>query len=212
MRFATLFSGGKDSIYALYYYISQGWEPTHLLTILSENPDSFMYHTPNIELARLQAESLGIKHHTAETPGKPETELQAIASLIEKTKPEALVSGAILSDYQKTRIEEICHGLGIKTFAPLWRVSQQQVLQHLTAAGFKTILTAVASGDMDESWLGRELDEQTIQLLSKKFNPAGEGGEFETFVYGGPIFKKPIKIKSTEKIWDKNSGYLKINI
>jgi len=212
MRFATLFSGGKDSIYSLYYHISQGWTPSHLLTIFSQNPASMMYHTPNIHLTAVQAKALDIPHLTAETKGEPEEELEELETLIKKTKTDAIVSGSILSDYQKTRIEEVCHNLGVKTFSPLWRIPQTSVLQELTAAGFKTIITAVASGDMDQSWLGRELDSTTITELSKKFNPAGEGGEFETFVYDGPIFKTPIKIKSTEKIWDKNSGYIKITI
>lgn len=214
MRFATLFSGGKDSIYSLYYYISQGWSPTHLITIKSTNPDSFMYHTPNIDLTSLQAKALGIPHITKTTPGEPESELQALKSALTLIKPKtgAVVSGAILSDYQKTRIEEVCHGLGLKTFSPLWRVNQVQVLKHLHSSGFKTLITAVASGDLDKSYLGREIDEKAISDLSTKFNPAGEGGEIETFVYDGPIFKNPIKIKKTEKVWEKNSGYLRIKI
>lgn len=212
MRFATLFSGGKDSVYSLYYYTTKGWAPSHLVTIFPKNPESMMYHTPNIHLTTLQAESLGIPHVTAETPGNPETELAALKSALAPLDTDAVVSGAILSDYQKTRIESICNSLNLRTFSPLWRISQARVLQELFDAGFKTIITAVASGDLDESYLGRELDQPTISELSKKFNPAGEGGEIETLVTDGPLFRHPIKIKSTEKIWEKNSGYLRIKI
>ncbi|MFH1786185.1 MAG: diphthine--ammonia ligase [archaeon] len=217
MKFATLFSGGKDSTYCIYYYLQQGWEPVYLVTILPENPHSYMYHTPNVALTNLQARAMGLPIIQTASKGVKEEELEDLRSAISTVKDQidAVVAGAVWSEYQKTRIERICYEVGLKSYCPLWHKDQVRLLHELVASGFKMVITAVAAQGLDESWLGREIDGKTIRDLKGLYkkhgiNPAGEGGEFETLVVDGPIFRRPIQIKESVKHWEKDSGWLEI--
>ena len=119
MRLGVLFSGGKDSTLAL-HYAAEKEEVTCLITLLSKNKESFMFHTPNIEVSSLQAEALGLPQVTKITEGKKEEELfdleDAIAQARKKFQIEGVVTGAIESVYQAERVQRICHRLGALVF------------------------------------------------------------------------------------------------
>jgi ABC transporter with metal-binding/Fe-S-binding domain ATP-binding protein len=215
MKLGVLFSGGKDSTYAL-YKAKQDNEIACLISIVSENKESYMFHTPNIHLVELQAESLGIPLMLSETKGIKEDELQdlkkAISDAKNKYKIQGLVTGAVASRYQAERIQKICDDLDLKCINPLWMKNQVELLQELLQNNFKVIISGVFAYPLDEKWLGKQLDKDVVQKLAdlqKKFqlNPSGEGGEIETTVLDCPIFKKKIKILESEsKMIDKNSG------
>ncbi len=212
MRLAAIFSGGKDSTYATYLLTKKGHEIKYLVTIFPERQDSWMFHYPCIELTKLQAESIGIKHVIQKTSGEKENELEDLKKVLMKLKGkiDGVVSGALASQYQKDRIDKICKEIGLKSLAPLWKKDQEELLKEESSL-FDIIITGVAAEGFDESWLGRRIDEKTIEdliTLKKKFgiNVAAEGGEFETFVLDGPMFKKRIEIRSFEKRWDKKTG------
>jgi diphthine-ammonia ligase len=118
-----------------------------------------------------------------------------------KYKIEGIVTGALHSDYQASRIQKICDKLNLECFNPLWHKNEIEYLNELIKNKFKVIITAVAAYPLDKTWLGREVNNKFIedveQLKEKyKIHPAGEGGEFETFVLNCPLFKKELKIKS----------------
>jgi predicted ATP pyrophosphatase (TIGR00289 family) len=217
MKLATLFSGGKDSTFALYKAMEERHEIKYLVTIFPERQDSWMFHYPCLELTKLQAESLGIKQIVGKTKGEKEKELDCLKDILSKLKDiDGVVSGALASNYQKQRVDKICEELGLKSIAPLWQRDQEEILKEETSI-FDVIITAVAADGFDASWLGRKIDGKTIEDLKKlkeKFgiNIAAEGGEFETFVLDAPVFKKKIEIKSFEKKWDNktNSGYIEV--
>lgn len=197
MKLAALLSGGKDSIYAMYKLLDN---IKCIVTIKSLNPDSFMYHTPNIDLVKLQAKSIGLPIIFRETKGEKEIELEdlklALKEAIKKYKIDGAVSGALYSNYQKERLERICKELNLKLYSPLWHMDPEQELREILKAGFKFRIVKVACDGLDETWL-KEITEKDLDKLielSKKyrFNPAGEGGEYESFVTNGPIFKKKI--------------------
>lgn len=219
MRLAALFSGGKDSTYALYKIMKEGHEIKYLITIFSEREDSWMFHYPCIELTRLQAEALGIKQIIKKTKGEKEKELKDLKDVILSVKDEidGIVTGALYSDYQKTRIEKICKDLGLTCLSPLWHSDLEKMLKEEIGLGFEIIITGVASEGLDKSWLGKKIDSDLIEKLkelNKKFgiNIGAEGGEFETLVLDCLIFKKKINILESDSVWDNktNSGYLKI--
>jgi predicted ATP pyrophosphatase (TIGR00289 family) len=146
---------------------------------------------------------------------KKEEESRDLKRLLSKIKVEGIISGAVASEYQRTRFECMCHDLGIKSFTPLWHKDQGMLLKEMIDSGFKAIITAVAAEGFDESWLGREIDDECYQDLIKlhhryKINIVGEGGEFETLVVDAPIYKKRILIEEMEKEWKRDSGMLKI--
>ena len=218
MKLGVLFSGGKDSCYAI-ELASEEHEISCLLTINSENKDSFMFHTPAIEWTEVQAEAMGIGHLFGKTSGNKDSELEDLKDLIKQAisdyQIEGIVTGAIASVYQATRIQDICADLNLWCFNPLWQSSQTELLLNLISGGYEICITAVAAESLDESWLGKQITAETIsELLSlaKKYriNPAGEGGEFETFVLNSPLFNRKLSIINSLKHFIRDSGRLEI--
>jgi ABC transporter with metal-binding/Fe-S-binding domain ATP-binding protein len=216
MKVAALFSGGKDSTYALYIAQQYGWDVTYLASILPKKPDSWMYHSINIHMTQLLSEAMNIPLVSKETTGDKEKELTDLQILLESLDIDGVISGTIASEYQRTRIESICHNLHLKSFTPLWHKNQTMLLNEQMNAGFKSIIVGVYAQGFDESWLGRPIDQHTIsqlEELQKKYhiNIAGEGGEFETLVIDGPILKKKIHIEQGTVTWHRDSGSYIIN-
>jgi diphthine-ammonia ligase len=215
MKVAALFSGGKDSVFSIYIAQQYGWDVTHLVTLASENKDSWMFHSINIHLTDLLAETLGIPLLKRTTKGEKENELQDLQNLLGDLPIDGVISGAIASEYQRTRIERVCVRLGIKSFTPLWHKKPEVLLRDQLHAGFESIIVGVFANGFDESWLGRQITEETIEDLlehQKRFgiNVAGEGGEFETLVLDGPLYTKKLVIDETEKEWRRDCGVLQV--
>ncbi len=207
MKLGVLFSSGKDSCYALWTMMRQKYEISCLITLKSKNKDSFMFHTPAIEMAFLQSKAMDIPIIMQETEGEKEEELKDLENAIRKAKEqyyiEGIVTGALYSEYQRERIEKIADKLGLKVFSPLWHKDQETELRELIRKGFEFIFTAVAADGLDKSWLGRNIEMQDIDKLVKlhnknSMNIAGEGGETESLVLNAPFFKKRIVIEKSE--------------
>ena len=219
MNIASLFSGAKDSTFAT-YLSSMRHKTRFLVTIISENPESYMFHTSNISLTKLQANAMQIPLVTRKTKGMKETELNDLKNVLKELKAEGIegvVSGGVMSNYQKSRIDKICKDLGLKHMAPLWHKDPVEILRNMIKDGFEIIMTAVGAPPLDEAWLGRKIDNKCVNdliELNKKYgiNILGEGGEFETFVLNCPMFKKKIEILDNIKHWDvkTQSGWLEI--
>ena len=218
MKAAVLFSGGKDSTLAAYKAMEDGWKVEYLLSMHSENPHSYMFHVPNIHLTQLLSQAMELPLIQAETPGEKEKELEDLkrAMLNLKNKGvEAIFTGAIHSEYQKSRIDGLCKEIGLESIAPLWHRDPLEYMQEVVNLGFEVIITSVSAEGLDESWLGRVIDEdllEELKALHEKYglHMAFEGGEAETLVLDGPIFKKRLNILDTEKVWNVDSGHLVI--
>mgnify|MGYP001131724543 CR=1 FL=1 len=219
MRTCLLFSGGKDSTFALWHAIHQAHDLICLLTMFPQQRDSWMFHRPGVEWTGLQAEALGIPLVTAKTLGIKEEELAALqeslSRLVASKGIECVVTGAIASEYQRSRIDRICDHLGIRSFAPLWRINPAQLLAEEIKMGFEFIITGCMAMGLNRSWLGRVIDFEALcelEGIAEKhgINLAFEGGEAETFVIDAPIFTKRIRIVQAEPVWKGDSGYLNI--
>jgi len=202
MKLGVLFSGGKDSTYAL-HVAAEHEEIVCLITLVSKNKESYMFHTPNIELTKLQAEALGIPLIARVTEGVKEEELkdleQAMAEAAEQFQIDGVVTGAVESVYQSTRIQRICHRLDLWCFNPLWKRNQKELLKELVGRGFKVIISGIFAYPLDASWLGKQIDLDLVDRLvdlENKFgiSPSGEGGEIETSVIDAPMFSQKIEI------------------
>lgn len=216
MRVASLTSGGKDSIYST-YLASKKHEIKYLVTIIPKRKDSYMYHAYGLEIIDLVAKAIGIPLIKRKTSGIKEKELEDLKEALESVKDgiDGVVSGAIASVYQKTRIDRICNELGLKSLAPLWHRDPEVLLKEQVSLGFKAIIIVVAAQGFTKDWLGRKIDFgciEELKKLNKKYgiNISGEGGDYESLVLDAPMFKKRIKLVDTEKIWNGMSGYLKI--
>jgi diphthine-ammonia ligase len=215
MKVAALFSGGKDSVFAVYISQQYGWDVSHLVTMLPEKQDSYMFHSININFTEMLAETINVPLVKKATKGEKETELLGLKTLLQSLEIDGVISGAIASEYQRTRIEKICDELGIKSFTPLWHKNQELLLRDQVKAGFHIIVVGVFASGFDETWLGKTIDEDTINTLvhlNKQYgiNIAGEGGEFETLVLDGPLFHKKLVIDESVKEWNRDSGIFQI--
>jgi ABC transporter with metal-binding/Fe-S-binding domain ATP-binding protein len=213
----SLFSGGKDSSWALYRALQQG-APVERLVTVHPAGESFMYHVPATELAGLAAESIGIPlvdvHPSDfeaaagadETTGeRGDRELEPLEEALVELADElgsigGITAGAVESSYQTDRIEGLCDRLGAELFAPLWQEDPRALVDSMLDAGFEITIVRVAAHGLDESWLGRTIDADAVAELERLNDEygvhiLGEGGEFETLVTDGPHMDRPIELE-----------------
>ncbi len=210
VRLAALFTGGKDSTYAAYLAEDLG-ELRYLVTMIPQREDSWMFHTVNIGLASLIAEAYGVEHVAASTSGVKEEELQDLRRVLESLDVDAVVSGAIASNYQRRRIDKLCQQLGLKHITPLWGRKPAELLKEMLEAGLRIMVTGVAALGLDERWLGRIIDEEALRELlelNRRYgiNICGDGGEMETLVLDAPWFRYRVEILEAERLWDGVRG------
>jgi diphthine-ammonia ligase len=201
MKLGVLISGGKDSLFAA-YKASKEHELTCLIAIKSRNPESYMFHIPNIELVKLQAKAMNLPLVFWETEGIKEEELedlkQAIEIAKEKYRIEGIVSGAIQSSYQKQRVDKICKDLKLESLAPLWQVNEEIYLNQLMKE-FNVIIVGIAADGLKKDFLGMRIGLTFLdRMRSLNVSPIGEGGETESFVLDCPLFKKKLVVEEAE--------------
>jgi diphthine-ammonia ligase len=211
MRLAALLSGGKDSVYAARLAQLEGHTLAYLVSLRSRNPDSYMFHTVNIDLARLQAEAWGVEYREAVTEGEKEEELVDLTQALSDLDIDGVITGAIASNYQRERIDRIAKDLGLKHLSPIWGRNREELLGEMLESGMEIIFSAVAAHGLDQSWLGETLDQERVKqlkTLNVKFgvDMCGEGGEYESLVIDAPWLNKRIEIIDAEKTWDGISG------
>ncbi len=139
--------------------------------------------------------------------------LEAIAKAVEI---DGVVTGAVASDYQKTRIDQVCDTLGLRSFAPLWHKDPGRLVSDLRQVGLEIIVSGVGASGLDASWLGQELNSSRWAILEQMarkhgIHLTGEGGEYETFVVNGPNFNERVRVNRAHRVWDGQSGYLVID-
>jgi ABC transporter with metal-binding/Fe-S-binding domain ATP-binding protein len=178
-----------------------------------------MFHTPNIDITALQAEALGLPLVSVVTEGKKEEELvdleKAIIKAQNKYQIDGVVTGAVESVYQSSRIQHICNHLDVWCFNPLWKHDQKALLEMLLEKNFKVVISGIFAYPLDEKWLGKQIEPTVIARLMELqsqygISPSGEGGEIETTVLDAPIFKKRIKIIDYEVEAKGNCGVFRI--
>lgn len=245
MRVAVLSSAGKDSTYSCWWALMQGWSVDALVTVHVTSDDSMMFQLPNTSLAGLQAASMGVPWLPVLSEGVEEEEIgelevairggSDVVAAYERVREDsqavefppdielvegpleidALVVGALRSDYQKTRIERMCERLGLISYCPLWHHSPEEHMDSLVQHGFDVRIVSVSTEGLGEDWLGARLDEQSLALLAAaarkyRFNLDGEGGEFETIVVAAPQMSQSIEIAGNPE-WHGRRGTWRLN-
>ena len=222
MKLAALFSGGKDSTYAIYKAKQMGHDVKCLITVFPKSSNSHLLHFHSIELTKLQSKTLKIPQLTSTLDSdESEEEMNALKILLEKAKQkfqiEGLVHGGISSEFQKKCFEKICMENDLKIVTPLWKINTNEYMNDLINSNFKFILTSVSSDGLDQTWLGKIISADDISKLNKlsskyRFNLNFEGGEAETFVVDCPLFSSPIIINKSKTIWDGYRGRFEIEV
>lgn len=220
MRLASLFSGGKDSAFAIHLMQKQGHDVVVLLTIIPNSAQSHLLHHPNMKWTKLQAESMNTPQLMSESNSDAtEDELIHIEKLLVTAKEtfniEGIVHGGIKSNFQKEKFEAICQKLGLKVFTPLWNTEARKYMADLLENNFSFIMTSVTSDGLDDSWLGKKITHSDLSILKNLsdkhgFNLNFEGGEAETFVVNCPMFFSSVEIIKSKKSWDGYRGRFEI--
>ncbi len=220
MNLASLYSGGKDSTFALYKALKDGHQVSCLITILPDKDDSLFFHYPNAYCTAYQALCLGIPliSTKARCEGK-KLELDALEQALSEAKQtfaiDGVITGGLASRFQQENFQQTCGKLGLSYYSPSWNVDQMKYMYELLANNFVIMIVGVSAAGLDERWLGRILDSSALrelESLSKKhgFSIAFEGGEAETFVLDCPIFKMRIEVRDAKRHWDGVRGYFEI--
>ena len=220
MKLASLFSGGKDSAYAIYLAQKQGHKVVCLLSVFTKSDESHLLHHPNLQWTKLQSTSmkipqLMINSNSDDTDDELFLLEQLLQKAIDQYQIQGLVHGGIKSNFQKEKFERLCSKLNLISISPLWNSEPEKYMNDLIASNFNFIITSVSSDGLDDSWLGKsisKIDVNTLKHLSKKFgfNLNFEGGEAETFVVNCPLFSNRIIIKESKKEWDGYRGRFEI--
>jgi asparagine synthase (glutamine-hydrolysing) len=218
LRLGVLYSGGKDSNLAMLIMKNQNYEISCLITMINEQDYSYMFQKANKEIIKLQSKALGIPAIFGKTVGIKEEELKDLKKLLKKARDkyclDGIVTGALYSNYQRSRIFELCEQLNLKIFSPLWHKDQEMELKELLQNKFEFIIVKTAALGLDDNILGKIITKKEVGKLielNKKWgiNVAGEGGEYESIVLNSPLFNKKIEIVDAKIIKDNdNYDYL----
>jgi uncharacterized protein (TIGR00290 family) len=198
-------SGGKDSCLALHYILQNPhFDVRYLLTTVNEAYNRVSMHGVRESLLIQQANSLGIPLYQVRLPEMPdmatyEQEMNKHLTLLKnKGITHSIFGDLFLADlkaYRETKLAEI----GIMAEFPLWERNTTAVLKEFISLGYQTIVVCAQQGL--EDFCGRVIDERFIEDLPEGIDPCGENGEFHTFVFDGPLFKKPLDFILGEKIF-----------
>jgi uncharacterized protein (TIGR00290 family) len=216
MTVTALVSGGKDSIYSAYLADTQGWPVDELVTVVPEEPEAMMFHTPNLDLVALQARAWRKAHRAVPVRGRGEDrELEALREAIGGDRGP-VVAGAIQSSYQWARLLRVADAVHRRVYAPLWRVAPGRVVRHEIAAGLDIRLVHLAAEPLTPDLLGRQLDLPLVEELERRsrevrsVNVAGEGGEFETLVVDAPFFAERLEPEVVDRVVTGSTSALRI--
>ena len=220
MKLAALYSGGKDSTFAISCAQDLGHRVACLITMHPIADDSALFHYPNSWVTEYLADAMRIPLMGFQVCGRSkEDEMKALEEAIVQVKSlyeiDGIVYGGISSNYQKQAFEQLCVRQRIAAVAPLWNSEPERYVTELVKRGFCIIIAGVSTMGLDKGWLGRELDKEAIDKLmsvSKKcgFNLTFEGGEAETLVIDCPLYCKRLQINAATTYWDGQRGIFEI--
>lgn len=199
-KFVMSYSGGKDSTLALYRMIKNGYTPKYIMTTINEEDEHSWFHGISAELFQALSECLEIPHIAINT-----THYTYRVNFIEelkKVKEEEInicAFGDIDIQMHRDWAENLCKESGFESKFPLWHQSRISLAREFVNAGFKAKIKIIDTSKLDKKYLGLDFTNELIdEFISIGIDPAGESGEFHTFVYDGPIFKKPVNIELSE--------------
>ncbi len=202
MSYISSWSGGKDSCFACYQAVREGYSVSHLLNFISKEYQRISFHGTEAKLIQLQAEAIGIPLLQKETTGNGyEQEFkEAVKSLI-PDGVTGIVFGDIYLQEHKDWVERVCRELGIEAIEPLWGQDPERILLDFIDAGFEAVIVSAKSDLFDDKWIGRKIDREFLShLKDNNIDLCGENGEYHTFVTDGPMFQKRIKVTKSQPI------------
>lgn len=199
-------SGGKDSALALYHTLRNSqFEVKHLLTSVNSETNRISMHGVRLSLLHKQAESIGIPLSLLSLPGEISMEeydqlmADKMQGFLDAGISTSIFGDIFLEDLKQYREQKLAQ-VGLKGDFPLWQRNTKELVNEFISVGFKTMVVSVDGSKLDQSFVGRIIDESFLNDLPENVDPCGENGEFHSFVFEGPIFKKPIRFERGEVV------------
>ena len=195
-------SGGKDSCLALYeIQKNQGYEVAALLTTVTRDSDRISMHGVRRVLLERQVEAIGLPLEQilitrGATNKEYESKMKEVLSLYREKGIKTVVFGDLFLEDIKQYREHMLEPLGIRGLFPIWKRNTSDLIREFMDSGFEAVVTCVDPKALDSSFAGRTIDNEFIAQLPPGVDPCGENGEFHTFVYAGPLFKKEVKVRA----------------
>ncbi|MEK6907216.1 MAG: diphthine--ammonia ligase [Nanoarchaeota archaeon] len=218
MDVAILYSGGKDSTYAIEYCQNKNWNIKYLISVKPSRTDCYLYHYATVELTKELSNILGYKQfYLTCDVADPEKEALIVKNLVEKNKVDALVLGGVgLQETQLRSLQKALLPLKIEVFASHSGEDHEILFRDMINKGYKIIITQVAT-DGGKKWLGREINKENFEEFKKDsikygFHIGLEGGYMDSLVVDAPFFNKKLEILNAEKIFESEyNGYVNVN-
>jgi diphthine-ammonia ligase len=211
----TSWSGGKDCCLSLYRATKKGMDVRYLANMITQDGKRSCSHGLNAAVVKKQAEALGIP--IAQRPTTGDNYEQVFTDTLKGFRQEG-ITGGVFGDIDfnahKEWIDRVCGNAGIKPYLPLWLEDQTKLMEEFIGAGFKSVIVAVKTDLLGQEALGRTIDKEFLKYiagLNKGITPCGEAGEFHSLVVDGPLFKKRLVLKKTEKVTRGDHHFLDIS-
>lgn len=217
MKAFVSWSGGKDCALACYTAMRvNGLEITHLVNMLGEDGALSRSHHISPRLLELQGQSMGTAVVQKATSWEGyETRFKEILNSLRESGVEAGVFGDIDLEPHREWVERVCRETGIVPFLPLWLSGREELMDEFITAGFKAVVVATdAASPLTADWLGRKIDQSFRADMAQVsgVDLCGEKGEYHTFVFDGPIFRKPVAFSRGGKVFVDNHWFLTIDV
>ncbi len=210
MSYISSWSGGKDSCFACYLALTQGYKVSHLVSFISREFKRVSFHGTENRLIQLQSQATGIPLLQKETTwdGYEQEFKEAVRSLL-PNGIKGMVFGDIYLQEHKDWVERVCSELGIEAVEPLWGKSPEKVFTDFIYAGFEAIIVSARAELIDEGWIGKRVDRNFMEYLkAKNIDLCGENGEYHTLVVNGPLFKRRVEVTESKTINRDNYWFL----
>ncbi len=210
MSWAALTSGGKDSILAMQKAIDAGMHVSHLVTVIPKNTESYMFHSANLAAVPVIAKRCGAVYVEIASAGEKEQEVADMEIGLAALDVEGVIVGAIESEYQRSRVAAVCERLGLKMYAPLWKMDPLALMREV-ASRMDAVIVVCAADGLGENVLGKKIDDALIDVLlsvrkSRRIHIAGEGGEYESLVLNAPCFSAPLNCSEMKSAYEGLRG------
>ncbi|MFZ6017038.1 MAG: diphthine--ammonia ligase [Nitrospirota bacterium] len=216
MKAFVSWSGGKETSLSCYKVMqNQDVKVTYLLNMISEDGKHSRSHGINTSLLKAQAKAMRIPIVQIKTTWQTyEAEFKKAVLNFKEEGIKVGVFGDIDLQEHRDWVERVCKEIGIKPLLPLWKEEGEKLLEQFIRAGFKAIVVATNAKFLGEEWLGREINTEFIKELKllNNIDLCGERGEYHTFVYDGPIFKRSIEFTVGEKVLKGKHWFLELEL
>ncbi len=210
--YALMWSGGKDSCLALMRAQRAGLEVATLLNFCDAASGRVRFHATRAELIDAQAKALGVRLRrfaTSWSEFEP-TFRRALAELRADGFAGVIFGDIHLADV-RAWYEERVRAAGLEHVEPLWGERPQAVLEEFVGSGTRAVVTCCERGKLDESWLGRIVDDSFAREIARlPIDPCGENGEYHSYAFAGPVFRQPVRWRPGER--REENGFAQLDL